>query len=80
MSGATMSPSIENLPTDLARHRVLNTRQTCEFVNLSVAQWRRLRKAGEAPRGRQLGKRKQGWRLGDLIDWVDSRGPEQIAA
>lgn len=75
-----MSPSIETLPTDLARHRVLDTRQTCQFVNLSVAQWRRLRKSGEAPKGRQLSKRKQGWQVGDLIEWIASRDPEKIAA
>jgi predicted DNA-binding transcriptional regulator AlpA len=75
-----MSPSIENLPTELARHRVLDTRQTCQFVNVSVAQWRRLRTCGEAPTPRQLGKRKHGWRVGDLIDWLDSREPEQNAA
>ena len=75
-----MSPSIETLPTDLARHRVLDTRQTCQFVNVSVAQWRRLRTSGEAPTPRQLGKRKHGWRVGDLIDWLASREPEQKVA
>jgi predicted DNA-binding transcriptional regulator AlpA len=74
-----MSPSIETLPTDLARHRVLDTRQTCQFVNLSVAQWRRLRKAGDAPQARQLSKRKHGWQVGDLIAWIESRETQQAA-
>lgn len=64
---------LENLPAELARHRILDTAETLEFVKLSPAEWRKLRAAGKAPRPVMLGTRKQGWRIGDLIDWVASR-------
>jgi predicted DNA-binding transcriptional regulator AlpA len=65
--------SIENLPADVARHRVFDTRQTCEFVAISIPHWRRLYRAGTAPAPIMLGARKLGWRCGNLIDWLDRR-------
>lgn len=71
-----MSATLEGLPAEIARHRVLNTRETCKFISLSVAEWRKLRGRGEAPAPIQLGTKKQGWRVGDLIDWIASRSAE----
>jgi predicted DNA-binding transcriptional regulator AlpA len=73
-SGSNFSMSkLEGLPAELARHRILTTTETLEFVKISPAEWRKLRAAGKAPRPVMLGTRKQGWRIGDLIDWVSSR-------
>jgi predicted DNA-binding transcriptional regulator AlpA len=77
---AAASSVLNGLPTDLGRHRILPTPQTCEFLGISIAQWRRLRTSGAAPAPIQIGIRKQGWRLGDLIDWLDRRRTVDYAA
>lgn len=65
--------ALENLPPEIARHRILDTAETLEFVKLCPAEWRKLRAAGKAPRPVMLGTRKQGYRIGDLVDWIASR-------
>lgn len=75
-----MSSMLDTLPPDLARHRVLDTRETCAFVSVSVAQWRRMRSLGETPAPILLGSKKHGWRIGDLIDWLASREQPKAAA
>jgi predicted DNA-binding transcriptional regulator AlpA len=75
---ADTSPALADLPVELARHRVLNTPDTCKFLGISVAQWRELRRLGETPPPIMLGTKKQGWRILDLIRWIESRG-EQAA-
>lgn len=68
--------AIENLPPELGRNRILDTKQAVKFLNISVAEWRRQRRDPEviavAPPV-MLGKRKQGWRVGNLIDLQDCR-------
>jgi predicted DNA-binding transcriptional regulator AlpA len=64
---------LDTLPPELGRHRVLGTRDTWEFVGISIPDWRRKRALGETPPAIKIGSRKLGWRLGDLIDWVASR-------
>jgi predicted DNA-binding transcriptional regulator AlpA len=71
---------IDTLPQELARHRVLDSRNTCEFVGISIAQWRKMGALGEIPAPIMLGSRKHGWRVGDLIDWLQSRERSQAAA
>jgi predicted DNA-binding transcriptional regulator AlpA len=68
------------LPAELARHRILDTNETCKFIGVSVAQWRRLRTNGEAPALVMIGTRKHGWKVGDLIAWIDSRASAQMSA
>jgi predicted DNA-binding transcriptional regulator AlpA len=67
------STALDTLPPEVARHRVLGTRDACEFVGVSIAEWRRMRRRGEAPPPIMLGTQRQGWRIGDLIDWIASR-------
>jgi predicted DNA-binding transcriptional regulator AlpA len=75
-----MSSTLDTLPAELARHRILDTNETCKFIGVSVAQWRRLRSGGEAPAPVMIGTRKHGWKVGDLIAWIDSRALQQTAA
>jgi len=75
-----MSSMLDTLPPELGRHRVLDTAETCAFVNISVAQWRRMRTLGETPAPIMLGSKKHGWRIGDLIDWLASRAQPRAAA
>ncbi len=71
-----MTPSLDHLPTDIARHRVLDTSEAAAFCNFSVAHWRRLYRNGKVPSPMRLRTRKYGWRIGDLIDWIEARGSE----
>jgi predicted DNA-binding transcriptional regulator AlpA len=68
-----MSSTIENLPPEFGRHRVLTLRQTCDFTGLAYATVRAMHARGKMPPAIRIGTRKLGWRLGDLIDWIQSR-------
>ena len=71
---ARLAPNaIENLPPELGRNQILDTKATCKFMDISVAELRRQRRADKFPPPVMLGKRKQGWRVGALIDLQDSR-------
>ncbi len=67
-----MVQSIDLLPADLARHRILDAVGAAAFCNYSVAHWRRLHHAGKAPPPIRLGSRKYGWQISDLIDWIEA--------
>ncbi len=71
--------ALDTLPPDLSRQRVLDTHSSCEFVGVSIAHWRRLRARQEAPPPVMIGARKQGWRIGTLIDWLESREKREPA-
>jgi predicted DNA-binding transcriptional regulator AlpA len=68
-----MSNQLAALPSELGRHRILPTKQALEFVGSSPANWRRLRALKLAPAPVMIGLRRQGWRVGDLIDYLESR-------
>jgi predicted DNA-binding transcriptional regulator AlpA len=65
--------SIDSLPAELARHRILNSSQSAAFINVSLPHFRRMYRNGSVPKPIQMGARKLGWRIGDLIDWLASR-------
>jgi predicted DNA-binding transcriptional regulator AlpA len=75
-----MSATLDALPAEIARHRVLSTRDACEFVGVSISEWRELRDRGEAPTPILIGTKKHGYRVGDLIDWIASRAQQRPAA
>jgi predicted DNA-binding transcriptional regulator AlpA len=62
-----------NIPPDLGRNRVLDSRKSAEFWGVSLPHWRRLYRAGKVPRPIRIGDRKYGWRVGDLIDGLMER-------
>jgi prophage regulatory protein len=62
-----------DLPEELARRRVLTTRRAAAFVGRSVVHWRRLHLEGKTPKPIRLGVRAMGWRIGDLVDWMDQK-------
>jgi predicted DNA-binding transcriptional regulator AlpA len=73
-------PPIDNLPTDLGRFRILDLRESAAFVGLEYSSWRALYARNETPRAVKIGARKLGWRLGDLVDWIEARTePEKTA-
>lgn len=64
---------VSTLPPEIARSRVLCTADAAAYCAISVSHWRRLYRAGLIPAPVKLGTRKLGWRLGDLVDWLDER-------
>ncbi len=64
---------LDHLPTDIARHRVLDTFEAAALCGFSVAHWRRLYRSGKVPAPMKLSERKLGWRGGDLVEWLASR-------
>jgi predicted DNA-binding transcriptional regulator AlpA len=64
---------LSQLPESLARHRLLNTAETAQFLGRSVPEIRRLYRSGAMPPPVRLGSRKLGWRVGDLVDWIARR-------
>lgn len=68
-----MTNTLDHLPPDLARHRILNTAQAAAFRGVSVATWRRLYRAKKVPEPIRISAGKYGWRVGDLINLDASR-------
>jgi predicted DNA-binding transcriptional regulator AlpA len=58
-------------PTALAR--VLNDRATSELVGVSPRTWDRMRAAGDVPPLTRLSKYRVGYRLLDILAWLDGR-------
>jgi predicted DNA-binding transcriptional regulator AlpA len=71
-STAAIFAAVE-LPPDVARQRVLDERTAAEFVGLSHPSLERLRKAGTAPRHVRLSERRLGYRVCDLLAWLDAK-------
>jgi predicted DNA-binding transcriptional regulator AlpA len=65
--------SLDNLPADISRHRILNSAEAARFWGVSVPTWRRMYRAKVVPLPIQLSARKLGWRAGDLIDALAAR-------
>jgi predicted DNA-binding transcriptional regulator AlpA len=53
------------------RHRVISETQAAELAGVSLVHFRRLRRQNKGPRFVRLGERRLGYRLGDVIDWID---------
>lgn len=68
-----MTSALNHLPSEIARHRILNSTEAAAFWGVSVPHWRRLYRANEVPCPIKLGARKLGWRVGDLIDALAAR-------
>jgi len=65
--------NIDKLPPDIARHRVLATKEAAQFCGYSVFQWREFYRSGHVPPPIKLSARKYGWKVGDLIRWIDAK-------
>jgi predicted DNA-binding transcriptional regulator AlpA len=68
------------LPLDVARHRILDVKETAVFLSLSVPSVRRLHRAKQIPEAVRLSSRRIGWKLGDLIAWLEARQTRPVAA
>ena len=61
------------LPLEIAQQRVLNERAAAEFIGLSHVTLERMRKLGDAPKHLVLSPRRLGYRVADLLKWLDER-------
>ncbi|TXN04192.1 hypothetical protein FV242_08230 [Methylobacterium sp. WL64] len=64
---------LQSLPPDIARRRIIGTRDAAAYCGVSEKTFRRMQAAGTIPEPLKLSIRKLGWRIGDLLDWQDCR-------
>jgi predicted DNA-binding transcriptional regulator AlpA len=67
------------LPEDLARRRVLQTREARAYCGLTPQTWRRLRAERKLPAPILLTDRTHGYRVSDLDLWLESRREKRTA-
>ena len=67
------TPSLDVLPAEAIKGRILNSAQAAEYWGVSLPHWRRLYRAGKAPPPIKVGERKKGWRLHVLDDALAER-------
>jgi prophage regulatory protein len=65
--------AIDALPPNLARNRILGSADAAAFWGVSLPHWRRLYRVQQVPTPIKLSARKLGWRVGDLIDALETR-------
>lgn len=75
-----MTNSLDSLPADISRFRVLNAAEAAKFWGVSLPHWRRLYRANEVPTPIKLSTRRLGWRAGDLIEALDKRAGQAANA
>src|SRR4051812_18477875 len=71
-----MRLSAPEAPPLVVMNRIVGAAEAAAFCTLSLSQWRRLPRAGAVPPPIRLGlgRRKLGWRLGALIDFLAAQG------
>jgi predicted DNA-binding transcriptional regulator AlpA len=57
----------------IEHHRVVSEARAAELAGVSLVHFRRLRRQSKGPRFVRLGERRLGYRLGDVVDWIDKR-------
>jgi predicted DNA-binding transcriptional regulator AlpA len=65
--------TIDALPPELARNRILGSADAAAFWGVSLPHWRRMYRLGQVPKPIKLSLRKYGWRVGDLVDALAAR-------
>jgi predicted DNA-binding transcriptional regulator AlpA len=61
------------MPDEIMRRRIIPTKAAAEFLGFSVPHFRRLYRTNRVPQPLLIGARKLGWRLGDLLDFVEAK-------
>ena len=62
-----MSNTLDTLPTEYARHRMLGSKGAAEFCGYCEEYWRKLHREGKTPPAIRLTERKLGWPIGALV-------------
>lgn len=79
LSSAAVFGPVE-LPPEIARQRVVDEATAARFIGLSHVTLERMRKLGTAPKHIMLSPRRLGYRVADLLSWLDQRAAETNAA
>jgi predicted DNA-binding transcriptional regulator AlpA len=58
---------------DLESIRVLNRTETLKMVGVSDRTWDRLEAAGDIPPKTRISQGRIGYRVADIMEWLDSR-------
>ena len=58
----------------VVQDRIINKRERSELTNISETTWWRMDKAGLVPRRVQLTPGRVGYRLSEILDWMNTRG------
>jgi predicted DNA-binding transcriptional regulator AlpA len=72
LASAAVFPPLD-MPLEIALQRVLNEKDAATFIGVSAVTLERLRKVGAAPKHLMLSPRRLGYRVGDLMKWLDKR-------
>jgi len=62
-----------DIPGPPAELRVITESEAASYCSLSLVHFRRLRRQQIGPKHVQLGIRRIGYRVRDLLDWLDNR-------
>jgi hypothetical protein len=65
--------SLENSPSRDLDVRVISDKEMPGLLNISLATWERLKKAGDRPAVTQLSARRIGYRVDDTRAWLDGK-------
>jgi predicted DNA-binding transcriptional regulator AlpA len=68
-----MTPALSNLPESVIRKRLIDIDTAAQFISRSVPEIRRLVRIGQFPKPIKLNGRRLSWRLGELLDWIDTK-------
>ncbi|WP_056454620.1 AlpA family phage regulatory protein [Methylobacterium sp. Leaf86] len=69
--------TIDSLHPHLSGQRVVNIRDAAAFCGVSVSTFRRMRAGELIPMPIKLSDRRLGWRIRDLLAWIDCRETER---
>jgi prophage regulatory protein len=75
-----MTKSLDYLPAEFNRQRVLSAAEAALFLNLSLPHFRRLYRNGGVPAPIKLSTRRVGWQMSVLIGWVEARQSRTVTA
>ena len=68
--------NINSLPSEISCNRILDSAQASEFIGLSLPHFRRMYRTKKVPSPIKIGERKYGWRVFDLVDWLEHRAKD----
>ena len=66
-------PASDILPAHLLPERILSVAQAAQLYGVSIATFRRLKRAGKLPPPIQLSERRIGWRVRDLVEHLKAQ-------
>jgi predicted DNA-binding transcriptional regulator AlpA len=64
---------ITNHEEQIARSRVMSAQEAAKFVGVSLVHFRRIYSSGQGPTIIRLTERRIGFRVGDIVDWIEKR-------